>query len=215
MAADGFGRHTPTLSGRKITRALSIDDALIPHVSDAIAQLTIANNWIEDGDSIEDIVGECFDALDSWYLAHMFVGQISSFLGALPSFWLLLNGDTHWKVDYPELWEALDSQYRDVNTLTLPDLSDYFLAIAGDGAYALGDSGGEDSHTLTTTEMPAHTHTYLPPVVDLDLEGLGVPDILAARLGVPIATGSAGGGNAHENRPPFYAVTMGIFAGRD
>ncbi len=215
MAADGFGRHTPTRSGRKITRALSIDDALIPHVSDAIAQLTIANNWVEDGDSIEDIVSECFDALDSWYLAQMFVGQISSFLGALPSFWLPLNGDTHFKVDYPELWEALDSQYTDVNTLTLPDLSDYFLAIAGDGALSLGDSGGEESHTLTTGEMPVHTHTYVPPIFDVDIKSVGVPDILGARMGVPVATGPAGGGSSHENRPPFYAVTMGIFAGRD
>lgn len=215
MAADGFGRHTPTRSGRKITRALSIDDALIPHVSDAIAQLTIAGNWVEDGDSIEDIVGECFDALDSWYLAHMFVGQISSFLGALPSFWLALNGDTHFKVDYPELWEALDSQYRDVNTLTLPDLSDSFLAIAGDGAYSLGDSGGEESHTLTTAEMPVHTHTYVPAVFDVDIKTVGVPDVLGARMGLPTATGPTGGGSSHENRPPFYAVTMGIFAGRD
>jgi hypothetical protein len=63
--------------------------------------------------------------------------------------------------------------------------------------------------------MPAHTHTYLPPVVDLDLEAVGVPDIMAARLGTPIATGSTGDGNAHENRPPFHAVIMGIFAGRD
>jgi microcystin-dependent protein len=215
MAADGFGRHTPTRSGRKITRALSIDDALIPHVSDAIAQLTIENSWVEKGDSIEDIVGECFDALDSWYLGYMFVGQISSFLGGLPSFWLSLNGDTHDKVDYPELWEALDNQYKDATTLTLPNLSDLFLAAAGSGTYALGETGGENSHTLVTAEIPGHTHTYLPPVVDLDLEGVGVPDILAARLGTPIPTGSTGGGDPHENRPPFYAVTMGIFAGRD
>jgi microcystin-dependent protein len=215
MVADGIGRHTPTLSGRKITRALSIDDALVPHVSDAIAQLTIENNWLEDDDPIPDIIAECFDALDSWYLGLMFVGQISSFLGAVPASWLALDGNTHNKVDYPELWEALDSQYRDSTTFTLPDLSGLFLAAAGTGSYALGDTGGEDDHTLTAAEMPAHTHTYLPPVVDLDLEAVGVPDIMAARLGTPIATGSAGSDNAHENRPPFHAVIMGIFAGRD
>ncbi len=215
MCADGIGRHTPTLSGRKITRALSIDDALVPHVSDAIAQLTIENNWVEDDDSIPDIIAECFDALDSWYFGLMLVGQVSSFLGAVPASWLELDGSTHDKVDFPELWEALDSQYRDATTFTLPDLSGLFLAAAGAGSYALGDTGGEDDHTLTTAEMPAHTHTYLPPVVDLDLEAVGVPDIMAARLGTPIATGSAGSDNDHENRPPFHAVIMGIFAGRD
>jgi microcystin-dependent protein len=194
---------------------LSIDDALVPHVSDAIAQLTIENNWVEDDDSIPDIIAECFDALDSWYFGLMLVGQVSSFLGAVPASWLELDGSTHDKVDFPELWEALDSQYRDATTFTLPDLSGLFLAAAGAGSYALGDTGGEDDHTLTTAEMPAHTHTYLPPVVDLDLEAVGVPDIMAARLGTPIATGSAGSDNDHENRPPFHAVIMGIFAGRD
>lgn len=215
MVADGIGRHTPTLSGRKITRALSIDDALVSHVSDAIAQLTIGANWVEVDDPISDIVEECFDALDSWYFGLMFVGQISSFLGAVPDAWLELDGSTYNKVDYPELWAALDAQYRDATTLTLPDFSDLFLASAGSGTYSLGDTGGTDDHTLVTAEMPAHTHTYLPPVVDLDLEAVGVPDIMAARLGTPIATGSAGGDTAHENRPPFHAVIMGIFAGRD
>lgn len=215
MVADGIGRHTPILSGRKIVRALSIDDALIPHVSDAIAGLTIADNWLEVDDSIETVVAESLDALDSWYLGNMLIGQVSSFLGALPDAWLPLAGDTFDRVDYPELWEALDAQYKDSTTFTLPDLSDLFLAIAGAGSYSLGDSAGENDHTLITAEMPAHTHTYLPPVVDLDLEALGVPDILAARLGVPTPTSSTGGDSAHENRPPFYAVVMGIFAGRD
>jgi microcystin-dependent protein len=215
MVADGIGRHTPTLSGRKITRALSIDDALVSHVSDAIAQLTFDISWIEVDDSVDDIVAECFDALDSWYFGLMFIGQVSSFLGTVPASWLELDGSTHDKVDFPELWETLDSQYKDATTFTLPDLSDLFLASAGSGNYSLGDTGGEDDHTLTTAEMPGHTHTYLPPVVDIDLEAPGVPDIAAARLGAPTTTGSAGGDNAHENRPPFHAVIMGIFAGRN
>jgi hypothetical protein len=215
MVADGIGRHTPVLSRKKIVRALSIDDALIPHVSDAIAQLTIDGNWIEVDDSIDDIVSESSQALDSWYRSNMLIGQVSSFLGTPPSFWLPLTGDTFDRVDYPELWESLDAQYKNDTTFTLPDLSDLFLSVAGSGSYSLGDTGGEDDHTLTESEMPSHTHTYLPPVVDLDLEALGVPDILAARLGTPIPTGSKGDDSAHENRPPFYAVVMGIFAGRD
>ena len=215
MSADGIGRHTPTLSGQKITRALSIDDALISHVSDAIAQLTIESNWVEVGDSIPDIIEESFAALDSWYLGQMFIGQISSFLGSVPSSWLNLDGSTHNKADYPELWETLDAQYKDSTTFTLPDLSDLFLAIAGTGTYALGDTGGEDTHTLTTAEIPGHTHLYTPPLQDVDLKAPGAPDILGARLGIPTQTGSTGGDSAHENRPPFHAVIMGIFAGRD
>jgi microcystin-dependent protein len=215
MVADGIGRHTPVLSGTKIVRALSIDGALIPHVSDAIAQLTIKSTWLEVDDSVDDIVADCFTALDSWYRSSMLIGQVSSFLGSLPDFWLPLAGDTFDRVDYPELWDALDDQFKNSTTFTLPNLSDLFLAIAGDGTYTLGDSGGEADHELTTDEIPSHSHTYLPPVVDLDLEAVGVPDIMAARLGTPISTGSTGGGSSHENRPPFFAVVMGIFSGRD
>lgn len=215
MVADGFGRHTPTLSGNRIVRALSIDDALISHVSDAIAQLTIVSNWFEVGDSIPDVVVECFEALDSWYLGKMLIGQVSSFLGSLPSFWLPLEGGTFDKVDYPELWETLDEQYKNLTTFTLPDLSDLFLTAAGSGIYSLGDSGGVDSHTLETSEMPSHTHTYTPPQLTLDIRSVGAPTITAAIVGPPTPTGSTGGGGAHENRPPFYAVTMGIFSGRD
>jgi hypothetical protein len=215
MVGDGIARHTPVLSGSKIVRALSIDNALLPHVSDAIAQLTIDGNWVEIGDSVEDIQDECFTALDSWYFGNMLIGQVSSFLGSLPDFWLPLAGDTFDRVDYPELWDALDNQYKNSTTFTLPDLSDLFLVVAGTGSYALGETGGENDHTLTTSEMPSHNHTYLPPVVDLDLEAVGVPDIMAARLGTPISTGSKGDDNAHENRPPFYALIMGVFAGRD
>lgn len=215
MVADGIGRHTPALTSRKLVRALSIDDALIPHVSDAIAQLTIASNWVETDDSVDDIVAECFHALDSWYLGHMFIGQVSSFLGSLPAFWLALDGNSHDRVDYPELWETLDSQYKDSTTLTLPDLSDLFLAAAIAGTYSLGDTGGEDAHTLTTAELAGHTHTYLPPQLTLDIRSVGAPTVSAAVIGPPTATGSTGDDNAHENRPPFHAVIMGIFSGRD
>lgn len=215
MVADGIGRHTPALTGSKIVRALSIDDALIPHVSDAIAQLTIDSNWVEIEDSIDDVIDECFQALDSWYLGNMLIGQISSFLGSLPPFWLPILGDTYNKVDYPELWASLDAQFKDATTFTLPDFSDLFLAFAGTGTYSLGDSGGEDGHTLTTAELPGHTHTYTPPQLTLDIRSIGAPTVSAAVIGPPTPTGSTGDDNAHENRPPFFALTMGIFAGRD
>lgn len=215
MVDDGIGRHTPQLSGNKIVRALSIDDALISHVSDAIAQLTISTNWVEIEDSIPDVIAECFDSLDSWYLSDMLIGQVSTFLGALPSFWLPLIGNTYDRVDYPELWEVLDAQYKDSTTFTLPDLSDLFLVHSGTGTYSLGDSGGVDEHTLVESEIPGHTHTYTPPQLSVDIRSVGAPTVTAAAIGPPTPTGSTGGDGAHENRPPYYALMMGVFAGRD
>lgn len=214
MPADGIGRHTPTLSGNRIVRALLIDDALLPHVSDAIGDLTFVENWYEINDAVDDIVAECKDALDSWYLSSMFIGQVASFLGSLPQFWLPLDGTSYDRVDYPELYAALDSQFiDDADTFTLPDIQDLFLAAAGN-TYALGDTGGEASHQLVESEIPGHTHTYVPVALSLSVGSVGAPTP-AGQPGTPTQTGSTGGDGTHENRPPFIALTFGIFAGRD
>jgi microcystin-dependent protein len=212
MPIDGYGRHTPNLSGNRIVRALSIDDALISHVSDAIAQLTFSSQWVEVGDTVEDITDECKDALDSWYLGNMLIGQISSFVGALPNGWLAMDGSTYDRDDYPELWDALDSGYKDSTTFTLPNFEDLFVAGAGN-SYSLGDTGGESSHTLTEGEIPSHNHSYIQPTLTLSIGAVGAPE-LVAEPSPGASTGNTGSGNAHENRPPFIAANIGIFAGR-
>ena len=143
------------------------------------------------------------------------VGAVSYFLGNLPSGWLALDGSTYDQADYPELTTKLDSQYRnDGNgTFTLPDMGGLFVTGAG-SSYSLGDLGGASDVTLTVGELPIHSHTYTPPVANVDLEAPGVPDVLAAGVGVPTQTGSTGDGDAHENLPPFVALNYGIFCGR-
>lgn len=42
---------------------------------------------------------------------------------------------------------------------TWEQIKDVFLLAAG-ATYAAGDTGGEATHTITTQEMPAHTHSY-------------------------------------------------------
>jgi microcystin-dependent protein len=78
----------------------------------------------------------------------------------------------------------------------------------------LGVRIGVTQVTLNTSQMPAHTHSYLPPFADVDLELAGVPDVAAARIGAPATTGSTGSGQPHANMPPVIGVTWGIYAGR-
>ncbi len=215
MVSDGYGRHTPVLQGVNIVRAVSLDTALLPYVSDAISSLANNWQWVEIGDSIDDVVQACELAVHSWYSA-MQVGQVSMFLGSLPDYWLPLDGTTYDEADYPELYAQLDAQYKNVPTeeFTLPELDDYFPVVAG-GSYVVGDTGGEATVALTIAELAAHNHTYIQPIANVDLESPGVPDILAAGVGPGTTTGNTGSGDGHENLPPFYALIFGIFAGRD
>lgn len=74
---------------------------------------------------------------------------------------------------------------------------------------AVGDTGGVDRHTLTVSEMPAHTH-------DLRVGGSGQADagsIIETALNQDTPQGTAvtqssGGGTSHQNMPPY----LGIFA---
>lgn len=215
MVSDGYGRHTPTLAGVKIIRAMSLDVALLPFIGDAISSLARDYQWVEVGDNVLDVVQACCDAVNSWYGGVM-IGQVSFFLGSLPVGWLALDGDTHDESDYPELFDLLDAQFKDeiLNEFTLPDLGGLFPLVADD-SFLLGDSDGASSVTLSVDEIPSHDHTYIQPIANVDLEAPGVPDILAAGVGPGTTTGNTGGGESHENMPPYFSMVAGIFSGRE
>jgi len=95
-----------------------------------------------------------------------------------------------------------------------PDLTGKFVVHAdadSGGTYDVGDTGGADSVTLTTSQIPSHTHSYtdsyvlqssLNPGIDIDFNATTWnPNGLLNKT-----TGSTGSGSSHENRPPYYAL---------
>lgn len=68
------------------------------------------------------------------------------------------------------------------------------------------ETGGSKSHTLDVTQIPAHTHTY----VHTDTANSASGDTPTLRMYNPAsaATGSAGGGLAHNNLQPYVVVYM-------
>ena len=86
-----------------------------------------------------------------------------------------------------------------------PDLRDRFIVGTG-SSYSLGNTGGANSVTLTLNQIPAHTHTYERTDVGINVADRPWP---ASNNDCDMTnqnTSSAGGGQSHENRPPYYAL---------
>lgn len=82
-------------------------------------------------------------------------------------------------------------------------IQDMFLLAAGT-TYSAGSTGGEATHTLIVDEMPSHTHTYsIATTTGNDAGGDGVEYY---RTHSTATSGSTGGGQAHNNMPPYIAV---------
>ncbi len=83
-----------------------------------------------------------------------------------------------------------------------PNLLSKFVCGVATAATNPGATGGEASHTLTEAEMPSHHHTYSlynqVSTGNRSTDGNVGPNT--------VNTSDTGGGSAHENRPPFYAV---------
>ena len=142
--------------------------------------------------------------------------------------WLLLTPAVRMvgKTMYPKLFAIFGVSYGGTQggtTFGLPPAGDKFLLMAGT-AHALGTTGGTETVTLTTQQIPAHHHTevkassavtptqqgLLTSVLNIPLQVISKPPTITVTTG---DTSDTGGGAAHENMPPFLSVNVFIFAG--
>jgi microcystin-dependent protein len=147
--------------------------------------------------------------------AEIPAGTVAAFAGtAVPAGWLPCDGSTVSPALYPALFSAINTQYGGdgTNTFVLPDLRGRTVLGVGQGSgltnRALGDMGGEEKHTLSTAEMPSHTHRETG-TNRLDVAqggGIHVQDVDNATFAI-ITTGATGGGQAHNTMPPFFALS--------
>jgi microcystin-dependent protein len=201
---------TPDEEGGSICRPLHIPMPFVPHVSGALLALCDEWNWEKFGDiTVSDALLAMKGMVDEYYVGCQMIGACLPYATTLcPGNMLACDGATYNRVDYPALYAVLADTYKlDADTFITPDLSGKFI-LGADASE--GDTGGEETHTLSIDEMPSHAHTYQPPEFNLDMEGPEIPDIGATILALPSLTGYEGGGQPHNNMPPYHAMAWGI-----
>jgi len=211
MEPDGIYRHTPTLLGDIVVRCISFDRALSPHISDAITNLANPDEWLEVGDSIADVVLAAQIAVEDYY-NNMLVGSVAPWIVTPPDGWLLLDGSTYNNVDYPELSSILPTHLISGSTFTLPDVTNAFPFGVQDEDDATQVTGS-NTINLSVAQLPAHTHTYIPPVLTIQAETPTTP-IPTAGIGSATATSSTGSGDDIDIRPLRFGLVYAVFAGR-
>jgi microcystin-dependent protein len=173
-----------------------------------------------------------------------FLGEIRIFAGTFaPNGWFLCQGQLLPIQQYTALYALLGTQYGgDGRTnFALPNLQGSMALGMGQGpglsSRPVGQTGGTSSETLFLNQIPPHTHNAPLPADSRPgntrtaagnvpaLEGTGqnafysAPGTATGQTMATSLTQFAGGGQAHDNMPPYLAINyiisyQGVFPQR-
>jgi microcystin-dependent protein len=173
-----------------------------------------------------------------------FIGQIVIFGGNFaPRGWALCDGQLLPITSNSALFSILGTTYGGDGRTTfgLPDLRGRYAMHPGTGSgltsRQLGEKGGAETTTLNSSQIPSHSHTALvngyssegdstiPDNNTWAKSGQGDPDYYTGEDNTimsedAVQIGNAGGGQSHNNMPPFQAVNYiialtGVFPSRN
>ncbi len=140
-------------------------------------------------------------------------GTITAYAGTTaPTGYLLCDGSAINRVTYANLFTVCSTTYGigdGATTFNIPDLRGNVPVgrKAADASFGtLGGTVGEKTHTLITSEIPSHTHTY-----NADNGGGATTASLLGRSGAPLGAGntsSVGGDGAHNNIQPSLVINF-------
>ena len=131
-----------------------------------------------------------------------------------PEGWLLCNGATVSRAAYAELFKVLGTSVGNPgsNAFKIPDLTGR-VPLGTSNTHNLHSTGGSETHTLTVSEMPAHSHDVGGNIVRRGSGDDAFRELAAAYPGGGnSASQSVGGGQPHNNMPPYYGINFVIRA---
>jgi microcystin-dependent protein len=156
-------------------------------------------------------------------MSSPFIGEIRMFGGNFaPAGWAFCDGSLIPISENDALFNLIGTTYGGdgQTTFALPDLRSRIPLHVGPG-FALGQSGGVETVTLTTSQIPAHSHvpqastntgTQISPQGGVwagSSPTLNEYASVAPSLNMdPAAIGPAGGSQPHDNMVPFLAINF-------
>jgi microcystin-dependent protein len=158
-------------------------------------------------------------------MSSPFVGEIRMFAGNFaPVGWMLCQGQLLPISENETLFNLIGTTYGGdgQETFALPDLQGRFPLHVGTG-FALGQTGGAESVTLTSAQIPSHSHvpTCATAGSVVSPSGAVLATATSAQTGVqvysdqapdtqlaPGTVATSGGGQPHDNMHPFLAVNF-------
>jgi microcystin-dependent protein len=130
----------------------------------------------------------------------------SGTIASIPTGWALCDGSS----STPDLRNrfivgAHSGAGTGITSTTGPGFSTTTGALSSN--YTPGNTGGETAHQLTIAELASHTHPYNQNSNNnTDHSGTDTTTNNPSFSSQP--TGSTGGDQYHENRPPYYALAF-------
>jgi len=233
------GYLTPdAIPGNTTCRVILIPDneGFVAVVTGALQSLVFPENWQKDGtltpEEAADAMMPMFDAFCFRQGVCRVVGEIIPFAGdtSPAANWLLCDGASLLRADYPDLFVVIGTTFGNVDGthFNVPDFRGRIPVGTGTGTglttRTLGDNFGEETHTLITSETPVHNHADSGHTHG---EGIAVPAVGAAIVGVPIPSAVPGVGvtgvgfasisntgadGPHNNLQPSLAINFLIVA---
>jgi microcystin-dependent protein len=160
-------------------------------------------------------------------MSEPFLGEIKIISWTFPPRgWAFCNGQLLPINQNQALFSILGTMYggNGQTTFALPDFRGRAPLHVGNG-FTLGQAGGQEFHTITSSEMPAHLHqlsasTQQANQATLVTPPANTPNILAAVTGAqygnaqnlttltPDTITNVGGSQPHENRQPFLVLNF-------